>query len=153
MAGKDNAQIRLSAPLLISLLLAGAGLTAWWYMAGQPREAPKPPGITAEGKAYVKYLKLSDVEMKATANYAGAMVVEIIGKISNTGDRSLSRVELNCIFYDPYGQVVLRERVPIVRTLTKPGETKSFRLPFEGIPGSWNQALPQLVIAHIQFAE
>ena len=66
--------------------------------------------------------------------------------------RTLSRVELNCVFYDPYGQVVLRERVPIVRSVLKPGETSSFRLPFEGIPGSWNQTLPQLVIATITFS-
>jgi hypothetical protein len=50
------------------------------------------------------------------------------------------------------GLVVLRERVPIVRSTIRPGETRTFRLPFEGIPQSWNQALPQLVIAHIAFS-
>jgi hypothetical protein len=89
--------------------------------------------------------------MKATANYAGATVVEIIGNITNMGQRPLNRVELNCVFYDSAGLVVLRERVPIVRAAIKPGETRAFRLPFEGIPQSWNQSLPQLVIAHIAF--
>ena len=69
-----------------------------------------------------------------------------------TGDRALSRVDLNCIFYDVNGLVVLRERVPIVRTTLKPGETKAFRLPFEGVSQNWNQLLPQLVIAQIVFA-
>jgi hypothetical protein len=90
--------------------------------------------------------------MKATANYAGATVVEIVGKITNAGDRTLDRVELNCVFYDTVGLVVLRERVPIVRSTIRPGETRTFRLPFEGIPQSWNQSLPQLVIAHIAFS-
>jgi hypothetical protein len=89
--------------------------------------------------------------MKATANYAGAMIVEIIGNITNNGDRTLNRVELNCVFYDTSGLIVLRERVPIVKSTIKPGETRAFRLPFEGIPQSWNQAMPQLVIAHIAF--
>jgi hypothetical protein len=47
--------------------------------------------------------------------------------------------------------VVLRERVPIVRTTLKPRETKPFRLPFEGVSQNWNQVLPQLVIAQIVF--
>jgi hypothetical protein len=152
VASDDKVQSRVGGPLLIVLLVAVAGLGAWWYFAGQPREAPPPPGITAEAKAYVRNLQLSEVDMKATANYAGGMVVEILGKIKNAGDRPLERVELNCVFYDPYGQVVLRERVPIVRTSLKPGETKTFRLPFEGLPGSWNQSMPQMVIAHIAFS-
>ena len=52
------------------------------------------------------------------------------------------------------GAISLRERVPIVGQKTgvvKPGETKSFRLAFDTIPESWNQDLPQLVIAQIQF--
>jgi hypothetical protein len=83
------------------------------------------------------------------------VVVEINGKIGNSGDRNLNTVEIYCIFYDGYGQMVLRQRVPIVIERTgelKPGETKSFRLPFDDIPQSWNQAMPQLVIAGIRFS-
>src|SRR4051794_4271618 len=134
------------------MMLAIAGLGGWWHFASKPRTVAPPPALTADAKVYVGNLRLSEVDMKATASYTGATVVEIVGKITNKGDRILDRVELNCVFYDPYGQVVLRERVPIVRTSIKPGETRSFRLPFEGIPGSWNQAMPQLVIAQIQFA-
>jgi hypothetical protein len=50
--------------------------------------------------------------------------------------------------------VVLRERVPIVSRKIgglAPGEIKNFRLAFDNIPESWNQALPQLVIAQIVF--
>ena len=58
------------------------------------------------------------------------------------------------MFYDSYAQVTLRERVPIVSARMgglKPGETKSFRLPFDDLPESWNHQLPSLVIAGIQF--
>jgi hypothetical protein len=148
----SNRRGGISAPLLIVMMVALAGLGAWWFFAGRPREAPPPPAITAEAKAYVRNLQLSEVDMKATEAFTGAAIVEIMGKITNNGDRALDRVELTCIFFDPYGQVVLRERVPIVRSTMKPGETRSFRLPFEGIPTSWNQALPQLVIASISFS-
>lgn len=143
---------KISSPVVVVMMLAIAGLGGWWYFASKPRAASAPPALTADAKVYVRNLRLSEVDMKATASYTGATVVEIVGKISNNGDRVLDRVELNCVFYDPYGQVVLRERVPIVRSSIRPGETKSFRLPFEGIPASWNQAMPQLVIAHIHFA-
>ena len=50
--------------------------------------------------------------------------------------------------------MVLRERVPIVSAKIgelAPGETKPFRLAFDNVPESWNQAMPQLVIARIEF--
>jgi hypothetical protein len=133
-------------------MLALAALGIWWYLASQPRQTTPPAAITAEAKAYVRNLKLSDVDMKATENFAGAAVIEVLGNITNTGERVLDRVELTCVFYDPYGNELKRERVPIVRNTLAPGETKNFRLPFEGIPAGWNQRLPSLVIASIRFA-
>jgi hypothetical protein len=82
-------------------------------------------------------------------------VVEITGEVGNKGDRVLRTVEINCVFYDPYGQVVLRQRVPIVSAKMgglAPGESKPFRLAFDEVPDSWNHAMPQLVIAGIDFS-
>jgi hypothetical protein len=151
VASKAEDKSNLVVPLAIVAALLPIIGGAWWYLERSKRDPVQQPGITAEGKLYVRNLKLSDVEMKATANYAGGTVVEIMGKIANNGDRTLQRVDLTCVFYDPGGLVVLRERVPIVRATLRPGETRTFRLPFEGIPQSWNQAMPQLVIASVQF--
>ena len=118
------------------------------------RPPPPPPPITAEAKAYVHNLQLMDVDMQKHESYMKQAVVEITGKIGNNGNRELREVEINCVFYDPYGQLVLRSRVPIVSRKMgglAPGEIKNFRLAFDDIPDSWNQALPQLVIAHIAF--
>jgi len=38
-----------------------------------------------------------------------------------------------------------------VMNLVKPGDSRSFRMPFDDIPESWNNQMPQLVIAGIQF--
>jgi hypothetical protein len=95
-----------------------------------------------------------DVDMQKHESYMKQAVVEITGKIGNNGDRTLRVVEINCVFYDPYGQLVLRRRVAIVGQKMgglAPGEKKNFRLAFDDIPDSWNQALPQLVIAQIVF--
>ena len=133
------------------LLLGFGGFLA---LERQSRVTPPAPVLTGDARAYVRYLKLSDVEMKAHESYFKQSVVEITGKLGNQGYRILKLVEINCVFYDPYGQVVLRERVPIVSAKTgglTPGDTKNFRLPFDSIPQSWNQAMPQLVIAQILF--
>jgi hypothetical protein len=137
---------------IVCLLAVGGG--AFWYLerlAQQP--PPSGPALSAEAREYVRYLKLSGVEMKATESYMKQSVVEITGLIANNGNRSARTVELNCVFYDNYGQVVLRERVAIVKPAIglQPSEVRKFRLPFDNLPQSWNQAMPQLVIAQIKF--
>ena len=64
-------------------------------------------------------------------------------------------MEIYCLFYDAYQQLVLRQRMPIVGAKVgglRPGETKTFRLPFDELPEGWNQAMPQLRIAAVKFS-
>jgi len=137
------------------LALAGGG-----FYALEQRNASQqagPSALSPEARTYVRSLGLSGVAMKAAESYMKTTLVEITGSIQNKGDRRLKLVEINCLFYDPYGTLVLRERVPIVKRNSgqplQPGETRSFRLPFDSIPSTWNQVLPQLVIARIDFEE
>lgn len=151
---KSGDRIEIPAFTYVVGIFALLGAGAWWFLERETAPPP-PPVLTAEAKAYVRNLKLSEVGMKATESLAKQLLVEIEGKITNGGDRTLKLVEINCVFYDAYGLVVLRERVPIVGRRTgqlPPGQTKSFRLPFDNIPGSWNQDMPQLVIAQIIFS-
>jgi hypothetical protein len=129
------------------LLLGGAG--AWYF--NHPTTAASAPPLTPDAKVYVRSLQLSDVTMKATESYVKQMVTEIEGKITNGGTRAIKEVDVYCIFYNRYGEVVLRKRVPIVMSLVKAGDSRSFRLPFDDIPDSWNNQMPQLVIAGIEF--
>ena len=110
---------------------------------------------TPEAKNYTHNLPLAHVEMKATDNALGQTLVEVIGDISNQGDRALKSVVLTCVFYDINGIEILREPVAIVRErdgVFQPGETRRFRLPFDSIPDGWNQVMPKLYIAEIIFA-
>ena len=139
--------------IVAAVLVAGAA--GFWYLDRASRQPPpSPPPLTGEAKSYVSNLKLSDVDMNAHEDYFKHQVVEITGKIQNAGARPLQVVEINCVFYDPYGQVVLRQRVPIVSQKAgglSPGAAKPFRLPFDTIPESWNNIMPQMVIARIDF--
>ena len=130
------------------------GLAGFWYL-NRPVVPKAPPPLSGDARTYIRNLALSGVNMEANETYLSQQLVEITGNLANKGDRVLRTVEINCVFYDPYGQVVLRERVPIVGKKMgglAPGETKPFRLAFDDVPNSWNQALPQLVIAGIDFS-
>lgn len=141
--------------VLVAAVVIGTALGwCWWYSSSR---TPQVLGLSPEAKQYVSAgnLKLSDVQTKATESYLKQQVVEILGNIANSGDKSIDTVEIYCVFYDAYGQVVLRQRVAIVRERAgglKPGESKPFRLPFDDLPESWNKQMPQLVIAGITFS-
>jgi hypothetical protein len=151
-------QPAISNATIITVAIAVVALTGagFWYYQRVAHAAPVVVVLTPEAKAYVRSLQITDSDMKAHEGFAGVTgVVEITGKIKNAGDRALDMVEIYCNFYDTYRQLVLRERVPIVSMKMgglKPGETKPFRLAFDTIPESWNQAMPALVIAQMQFA-
>jgi len=145
---------RLGLPIYIIAAVALAGGGLFYYLQKPPAVAPEIP-LTPEARTYVQNLKLEDVNMKASETYVKQVLVEIEGKVTNAGDRNLDVVEIYCVFTDSYGQLVLRKRVPIVSHRMgglKPGETKSFRLPFDDLPDSWNQAAPRLLIAGIKFS-
>ena len=132
--------------LLVAALVA--------YLEFAPKPVPQEIPLTTEAKGYIKSLRLENVDMKAKLDYFGQKVVEIEGQIGNGGERNLSVVEVTCVFRDFRNQIIHRQRSPIVSKKMgglQPGETKPFRLPFDEIPPTWNQQLPQLVIAGIEF--
>lgn len=149
---------------VVAAVVVVLGVAGILYLnSASKRPAPPPPPLTADAKAYLKNLRFVSADgqnsesprMEAHESYMKQSVVEITGNIQNAGDRILDVIEINCVFYDPYGQVVLRQRVPVVsKRMGKlaPGETKPFRLAFDNVPEAWNQAMPQMVIARIDFS-
>lgn len=144
----------LSAPVVITIvaaLLVGGAIA---YLTFGPKPAPPPPPVlTQEAKNYLPNLRLSEVQLQAAESYINSSVVEVLGKITNTGNRGVKLVQVNCVFQNVYRQPLRRELATIVGKLgpLKPGETKPFRLAFDNPPQGWNQDIPLLVIAQIQF--
>ena len=92
--------------------------------------------------------------MQAAESMVDQRVIEILGDISNQGDRTVKLAEVTCIFKDYYGKELKRERLPIVGGVMgslAPRQSKPFRLAFDDIANTWDQAVPALVIAQIQF--
>ena len=77
--------------------------------------------------------------MKATGSFANQTLVEIEGNIANTGDRAHRRHGdlLRVLRYLRAVGVSARACRSSAQRMggLKPGETKSFRLPFDEIPG------------------
>jgi hypothetical protein len=139
----------VTAIVAVVIVCAGVG-----YLTFGPKPAPPaPPVLTQEAKDYLPNLKLSDVGLQAAESYINSSVVEILGKIGNVGQRGVKLVQVNCVFRNVYGQPIQRDLATIVGRpgTLKPGETRPFRLAFDNAPPTWNQAMPDLVIAQIQF--
>ena len=125
------------------------------YLTFGPKPAPPPqPVLTAEARQYLPSLALGNVHMQAAESYSNQRVIEILGDISNHGDRTVKQALVTCVFRDWGGQVVAQENDYIVGGTAgplAPGGTKPFRLAFDTIPDTWTQALPTLVIREIKF--
>jgi hypothetical protein len=150
---RQDAGIGAGAYIIVVAVILAAGV--FWYLRYTASHQPQSLELSTEAKQYVQNLKLSDVSIKATESYVKQTVIEVQGKITNRGDRSVEFVDVFCVFYDAYGQLVRRVRVPIVSGRTgalKPSDTKAFRLPFDDVPDSWNHQMPQLVIAGMRFS-
>lgn len=144
------------SPVTLVMGLAGVlivGALGWLTFGTKPAPAP-PPRLTSQARAYLENLKLSDVHMQAAESFAQGRLVEILGNVTNAGARGVKLVEVTCVFRDYAQREVARERVFVVSGSSgglAPGQTKPFRLPFDTLPENWNQIMPSLVIAQIQF--
>ena len=149
---KEKTEVPVAVIVAAIAVLVCGGIGAWFLTRPIPVEPDTP--ASPEAKAYVRNLGLADVEMKAAESFADRRIIEVLGKITNKGERPVKEVALTCIFSDVAGQHVHREKAAVVRVKDgslKAGETRKFRLPFDTVPSTWNQALPQMVIAQIVF--
>lgn len=138
--------------LALILILGAFG----WLTFGPKPPPPPPPVLTAEAKQYIANLDLSNVHMQAAESMVNQRLVEILGTITNKGNRVVKLAEVTCVFYDYSGAEVKRERVVIVGSsgaALAPGASKPFRLAFDDVPDAWNQVMPKLFIAQIQFSQ
>jgi hypothetical protein len=146
---------RDSSRLIIVIAVAGviAVMLAVAFLLREPPKAAKRP------PPYGASLKLSDFKMSAAENFIGATVSYIDGTITNTGDKTVTRVVLEVVFKDDIGQLAQREEVPLQVLKTTgpypeavdlgasplaPGQSQPFRLTFDSISAQWNRQYPEM---------
>ena len=149
--------VKISPASIVIALAVILILGVFGWLTFGPRPAPPPPPIlTAEAKEYLPDLALANVHMQASESMVNQRVVEILGDITNNGDRTVIKLaEVTCVFRDYYGNGAdarARRRSSAARSATRAGANQAaFRLAFDDVANTWNQAMPTLVIAQIQF--
>ncbi len=146
-------------PVLIGVVIVVVVVAAIVFAV---RSAPKASTGPA---SYAPYLKISDLKMSAAENFVGATVSYLDGKITNTGNKTVTHATVHVVFKDDMGQVVGDETIPLHVLQTggpyadtvdlsasplAPGETKPFRLTFESISAQWNHQYPEIEITDVK---
>jgi len=157
---KNKKQAAIPPALIVIVLVLVGGLAGFLYLnhlSKQPdQKAPLTQAQKDAAKEYVHngFLPITDFKMEAHESYLKQQIVEMTGNIGNTGNRVVDLVEIVCIFRDPNMQEVGRRTVAIVKkgSHLSPGEVRQFRLAFDDLPETWNQAMPSLVIERIEFS-
>ena len=146
------------------LIIVAAVIVVIAVMVGMAFLLREPPKKVAVPSPYIAQLKLSDFKMSAAENFIGHTVSYIDGTITNTGDKTVTRVVVEVNFLDSMSQLVQREELPlrVIRTngaynepvdlnvapLT-PGQSAPFRLTFDSISQQWNHQYPQIKITDV----
>ena len=169
---EQNKRLTVPPMAIVAGLVVVVGLAGFWYLERVSKQVPPaPPPPTGAARAYIKNLRFvgadgqtpEEPKMQSHESYLQQTIVEISGNLLNAGDRVLNSVEVTWIFYEPgvvmpdgqlYKETIWRERrllVPKNSGGLEPGKARPFKLAFDNIPDSWNQAMPSLVIAAIDF--
>jgi len=153
-AERDNSRwmIMIALVAIAAIVIAVALLTR-----EKPSTLSGPP-------PYAANLKFSDLKMSRAQNFIGATVTYIDGTLTNTGDKTVTRVIAHVTFKNPYGQVAQIEDVPVrtpqpfgpytdavdlASSPLPPGQSKPFRLTFEHVSEQWGQSYPELQVADV----
>jgi Protein of unknown function (DUF2393) len=145
-------------PILLGVVLVVVvvGIIAL-LLRGQPKSATTP-------HPYAQNVKLSNVKMSAAENFVGASVTYIDGTVTNSGDKTVTHVEVHVTFKNSLGQISQAEDVPLRELQTSgpypdavdisasplaPGQSKPFRLTFEHVTQDWNHEYPELQVTDV----
>jgi hypothetical protein len=147
--------------LAIGFLIIVAIIGALIYSSrkSETRQSAQPNVMeSAAADPYASNLKISDPSMSAAENMLGGEVTYIEGKVTDTGDKTVTGATVEVTFKNSLGQVVQRQTEPlwivqrrepavdVAVAPIKPGETREFRLSFEHISADWNREFPELRI-------
>jgi len=144
----------------VAVVAVMLGLLVW--LGGGKRSASQAPN------PYADKVQITNVKMAAAQNFVGGTVTYVEGRITNTGDKTVSGAVAEVLFRNSLGEVVQKEQIPI-RVLVfqgpdrdildlhsaplKPGTSADFRLTIEGsISADWNQGFPEVRIASVSTA-
>ena len=152
-------------PLAIAAgaVLLVAGVATFVLEHGHKPASAAP--VSAPLAAYAPSLAISNLAMSEAAIMTGGKETYVDGRIANTGSQTVTSVTAQVLFRNPAHEVaqnvtqpmqLIRAREPYIDTELisadpiKPGETRDFRLAFDGISPDWDGAYPEIRILGVE---
>ena len=122
--------------------------------------SPKGPEQVRALDTYASKIAFSNVTMsEAEAVRISAKSLYIDGTIQNNGDKTLTGLNVQAIFRSADGGIIFAETTPLRLVRTRepyvdlqeisatpiaPGQSRDFRLIFEGVPETWDGQQPEI---------
>lgn len=128
------------------------------------QQTPTVTPISAALDPYAANLPISGLVMSESSNFAGGKVTYVDGEIANKGSKTVTGIKVQVLFRNPAKEVtqnethslkLIRTREPYVdvepvsAAPLRPGDTRSFRLIFDGVSPSWDGAYPEIRVVHV----
>jgi hypothetical protein len=150
----DSSRLTIAIAVAVVIVVA---VVAALLLRSQPKGASGPP-------PYAANLRLSDFKMSAAENFVGATVSYVDGTVTNAGDKTVTHAVVEVLFKDDMGQLAQREDIPLQVLKTDgpypeavdfrvsplaPGQSRAFRLTFEGISAQWNRQYPEIQVTDV----
>ena len=148
-------------PLAIASVAVVAVVVAMFALGRSGNHTRDLSTLPASPDAYAAHLHISALAMSESSNLAGSKLTYLDGHIANTGDRTVSEVDVQITFRDYANKVaqsqrlpltVIRMREPYIDTALlssaplKPGAQADFRFNFDAISPDWSGAIPEVQI-------
>lgn len=125
--------------LLAALLKAGCG--------------PPPELTQREIAGYSQRIAFGEIRLSTAQNFANQPIIYVDGAVRNNLDRPITLLTVNTRFRDVDGQVVFGDTIVVVnekRPPLDPGQSRPFRMGFEGVPYTWNRQTPEMQVARLK---
>ncbi len=142
--------------LIFGLSVAIAALVAAgaWLMHARLTRPDVRPVLSAEARAYLAQIAVTDARMSAAETPLGTTETYLDAQVVNKGSRTVRQLDLQLDFEDTMSQVVLRQ---VSRPVTEntaplgPGELRNLHVTFDHMPAEWNQGPPVFKPVYVEF--
>jgi hypothetical protein len=147
----------------LTIVVAVAGVIA--IMLGLAFLLREPPKAAKTISPYAASIKFSDFKMSAAENFVGSTVSYIDGTVTNSGDKTVTRIIVDVVFKDDVGQLTQDEPDIPLRVLKTSGpypeavdlslaplaarQGQTFRLTFDHISAQWNHQYPEIKVSDV----
>ena len=136
---------------IVLLVLGGFYLLTRGNPSAGPAVVPPLPFGEAES-GYAQKIHFSNPQMSRAANLLNQEVTFIVGRLENSGERTIRQMEVTVEFHDLLNQVILRETHRLLPNGGRvgPGKQQDFQMNFERVPNDWDRRYPSLRVTGLQ---